>query len=67
MAQGGTFISMCQLVPLSIMVMLKDIVFWAERGGKMENGGGSGGGDEGGSTCPLFIVNGLAVTLTRCI
>lgn len=42
--RGGTFISMCQLAPLSITVMLKDIVFWGERGRKMENGGGGSGG-----------------------
>lgn len=56
---GGTFITMCQLVPLSIMVKLEDTVFWGQRVGV----GGGGGVDHR----PLVIVNGLNVTLTRII
>lgn len=51
--KGRAFITMCQLVPLSIMVMLKDIVFQGER-----RGTDKGRRETSSSFCPLFIVNG---------
>lgn len=44
---------MCQLVPLSITVMLKDIVFQGGKRGKID-----GGARHHQAYAPLFIVNG---------